>query len=249
MRILTLKGLTHLACKERRDLSLEACDLKFDDKAEKDGSIAFEGYASRWDRTDSYGDTVQKGAFVDSLKSRKPLMLYGHNPGRVIGKYDSVKEDKNGLVVTGRTTPGHTDARDVGASLKFGALNGLSIGGYTLKSNPKDGDEGGRVIKEFELWEISVVSMPAESEARIDSTSVKSMLDECDTISDLEELLREAAGLSKSMATAFVARLKRIVRGEPDANARTNAVADDLLAAVKGTTFPTSLLQVENPNA
>lgn len=238
--ILTLKGLSHLACKDRRDLPMEACELKFDDKAEKDGSVAFEGYASKWDRTDSYGDTVKQGAFLDSLKTRKPLMLYGHNPGRVVGKFNSVKEDKNGLLVNGQTTPGHSDAKDVGASLKFGALNGLSIGGYTKTREDKENGEG-KIIHKFDLYEISVVSMPAEQEARIDSTSVKMMLDECDSISDLEELLREAAGLSKSMATAFVARLKRVVRGEPDASAQTKA-ADDLLDALKGTHIPPSLL-------
>lgn len=234
------EGLRHIAGRERRDLPLADCDLKFDDKANTNGSVEFEGYASRWDRTDSYGDTVKQGAFLDTLRNRRPIMLYGHNPGRVIGKFTNLKEDKAGLYVAGVTTPGHSDAKDVGASLKFGALNGLSIGGYTTKSEQKD--DGGRIIKAFDLYEISVVSMPAEQEARIDSTSVKAMLDEATTISDLEDMLRDAAGLSKSMATAFVAKLKRIIRGEPGrSNAET--AESSLLDALKGSTIPTSLFE------
>lgn len=236
------KELRQLACKDRRDLPFELCDLKFDKKdSAEDGSVTFEGYASVWGRVDSYGDTVIKGAFEGALKARRPMMLYGHNPGRVIGKFLSYSEDDKGLLVKGATTPGNSDAQDVAASLKFGAMTGLSIGGYT--TDWETTKQGGRLIKAFDLYEISVVSMPAEQDARIDSASIKSMLDACDSISDMEELLREAAGLSKSMATAFVARLRRLSRGEPAPAPAVSKAAGELLDALKGTTIPTSLFE------
>lgn len=207
-----LKELRYLACRDRRDLPLDTCELKFTQKGQDD-PLEFEGYASVWGRVDSYGDTVLKGAFSDSLKARRPMMLFGHSPGRVPGKWLSYEEDDKGLKVRGQLTPGHSEAKDIGASLQHGALNGLSIGGYSVDWEPQKA--GGRVIKTFDLYEISIVSMPAEQEARIDTASVKAMLDNCDKLSDFEEFLREAGGLAKSAAQVMVSRFARIARGEP----------------------------------
>jgi len=212
------KELRYLACKDRRDLPLELADLKFEQKADNE-PLEFEGYASVWGRIDSYGDTVIKGAFLESLKTRRPMMLFGHNPGRVPGKWLTYAEDDKGLKVRGALTPGNTEARDHGANLKFGALNGLSIGGYSVDWEPQK--DGGRIIRSFDLYEISIVSMPAEQEARVDTASVKQMLDECTKLSDFEAFLREAAGLSKSAASSMVSRFSRIARGEPASDAES----------------------------
>jgi HK97 family phage prohead protease len=177
-----------------------------------------------WGRVDSYGDTVIKGAFAEALKTRRPMMLFGHNPGRVPGKWLSYEEDDKGLFVKGALTPGNAEARDIGANLKFGALNGLSIGGYSTDWESQK--EGGRIIRGFDLYEISIVSMPAEQEARVDTASVKQMLDECDKLSDFEAFLREAGGLSKSAAGAMVARFSRIARGEPAGEGQSKAISD-----------------------
>lgn len=220
------KELRYLACKDRRDLPLDLCELKFEEKKKEGDPLTFEGYASVWGRIDSYGDTVIKGAFDESLKARRPMMLYGHNPGRVIGKWLDTKEDDKGLFVKGALTPGNSDAADVGANLKFGALNGQSIGGYSVDWESQK--SGGRLIKKFDLYEISVVSMPAEQEARVDTASVKQMLDECEKLSDFEAFLREAAGLSKSAATSMVARFSRIARGEPASEAESKQFGEFL---------------------
>lgn len=207
-----IKELKYLACKDRRDLPLKLSDLKFEQKDE-DAPLEFEGYASVWGRIDAYGDTMIKGSFLESLEARRPMMLFGHSPGRVPGKWLKYGEDDKGLLVRGQLTPGHTEAKDIGASLKHEALNGLSIGGYSVDWEPQK--SGGRIIKKFDLYEISIVSMPAEQEARIDTASVKAMLDDCTKLSDFEEFLREAGGLAKAAATAMVSRFARIARGEP----------------------------------
>ena len=108
---------------------LADCQLKFDNG--KEG--VFEGYASVWGRVDSYGDTVVKGAFEKTIAQHKdmqrmPLMLFGHSPGRVIGKWQVMTEDDYGLRVVGELTPGHTDAENIKASMFHGAISGLSIG-------------------------------------------------------------------------------------------------------------------------
>lgn len=230
------KELRYLACRDRRDLPLPLVDLKFDEKAGPDDPVKFQGYGSVWGRIDSYGDTILKGAFVDSLKDRRPMMLFGHSPGRVPGKWLSYEEDDKGLLMKGELTPGHSEAKDIAASLKHGALNGLSIGGYTVDYEPQK--SGGRLIGKFDLYEVSIVSMPAEQEARIDTTSVKQMIDECSSLSEFESLLRDAAGVSKSAATAIVARFVRIARGEPVEVSQAKQ-ANEFLELIKQTKLPT----------
>lgn len=232
-----IKELRYLTCKDRRDLPLQLSDLKFEQK-DADSPLEFEGYASVWGRIDSYGDTMIKGAFIESMAARRPMMLFGHSPGRVPGKWLKYSEDDKGLLVRGQLTPGHAEAKDIGASLKHEALNGLSIGGYSVDWEPQK--SGGRIIKKFDLYEISIVSMPAEQEARIDTASVKAMLDDCTKLSDFEEFLREAGGLAKAAATAMVSRFARIARGEPvDV---TNKEAQAFLDAMK-----TPLPKLESP--
>jgi HK97 family phage prohead protease len=228
--------------RERRDIPFALTDLKFASSKNAEDPVTFEGYGSVWDRVDAYGDTVMKGAFTDSLKTRMPMMFFGHNPGRVPGKWTSAVEDSKGLKLKGELTPGHSEAMDLAASLRHGSLSGLSIGGYTTKSQLREenGQPVGRDIHAFDLWEVSPVSMPAETEARIDGQSIKSILDECESIKDMEDLLREVAGFSKTTATAFVARCRRISRGEPGGQA--SAELKDLLATVTGASIPTSLL-------
>lgn len=230
---------------ERHDLPLEAVALKFHDLDAKarGGAVQFEGYASVWGRVDSWGDTVLRGAFTETLKGRRPLMLFGHSPGRVPGKWLEWSEDDTGLLMKGELTPGHSEAADIAASLKHGSLNGLSIGGFT--TDWETTKEGTRIIKAFDLWEVSIVSMPAEDEARVDLASVKSAVDLCEKVSDIEDLLREAAGLSKSAATAVVSRLARIIRREAESvteDREATPLADrELLATLRSLKFPNSL--------
>jgi HK97 family phage prohead protease len=232
------KHIQHLAGRDRRDLPLEMCELKFAQAGAND-PVEFEGYGSVWGRVDSYGDTVIKGAFGDALKARRPMMLFGHNPGRVPGKWVDTKEDDQGLMLKGQLTPGHSEAKDIGASLKHGALNGLSIGGYTTDWEAQK--SGGRIIKAFDLYEVSIVSMPAEQEARIDTQSVKAMVDSATKLSDFESVLREA-GFSKDAATSVVSRIVKVARGDPAADLSELKAAGAMLEAIRDLKIPSSLL-------
>lgn len=225
-----------------KDLPFSDCEIKLQSGRGK--ATTFEGYASVWGRVDAYGDTILKGAFSKTIMDedcedemgcgRKPMMLFQHNPSNVIGKWLHMEEDDKGLMVRGELTPGHSMAADVGASLKHGAMSGLSIGGYTKDWEPTEKD--GRLIKEFSLFEVSVVAMPAEHEARIDTATVKSMLDSCETIRDIERLLRDEAGLSNSLATALVAKMRKIAQGELEEKARketSSTTASEMLRVLE----------------
>ncbi|MBK1625364.1 HK97 family phage prohead protease [Afifella marina] len=131
----------------------------------------FSGYASLFGRRDLAGDIVMPGAFATSLKTRGAAgirMLFQHDPAEPIGVWEEIAEDRRGLFVRGRLTLDVVRAREVHALLKAGGLDGLSIGYRTLRGR-KDRRGGIRRLYEIDLWEVSIVTFPMLTEARIAS--------------------------------------------------------------------------------
>lgn len=192
---------------EKKLLSSESIELKFD----SDTGV-FEGYASVFNGVDSYGDTIMPGAYKKTLKSRdRAVKMRWNHFGPVIGKWVEMREDDKGLYVKGELTPGHSVAQDVQASLKHGAIDGLSIGFYPVKY--KEDEDGKRTLSEIALVEISVVEEPADNAARI--TSVKADIEQAETLRDVEKILRDA-GFTKASAAALVSRVKSLSLGDPE---------------------------------
>jgi HK97 family phage prohead protease len=183
------------------------------------GEATFTGYASTFGNVDSYGDTIAKGAYAETLNSHgMPKMFFNHDAAAVpIGKWIEAKEDDYGLLLTGEFTPGNALAQEVRAALKHGTLDSMSIG-YALRKGDYEPQGEGRLIKKVSrLSETSIVTFPADKFARVDATSVKSLdfeslLPECKTERDIERLLRDA-GLGKWEAMAIVSRAKAIIEG------------------------------------
>lgn len=193
---------------EIKNLSFDAVQVKFDD--EKTGT--FEGYASVFGGVDSYGDTIVQGAYKKTIgKRERPILMRWNHYGPVIGKWLEIREDEKGLFVKGELTAGHSVAQDVYASLKHGAVSGMSIG-YRVKQSVDYPEEGRRELKEIELVEISVVESPADTAAQI--AGVKSAIEAADSLKDIEAILRDAGGFSRTDATTLVARIKSISHGE-----------------------------------
>jgi len=192
---------------------LEDCELKF--AGDDSGQGTFEGYASTFNKTDVDNDTILPGAFADTLKKDpRPLMLFSHMRESVIGIWVSLKEDKKGLRVKGEMTPGNTESANVYASLKHGALSGLSIGFRIPKGGAQNKPEDdnffpGRIIKRVQLVEVSVVAMPADKGAQI--SGVKAEIEAIESIREAELFLRDSE-FSKSMAVAFVNRVNALAR-------------------------------------
>lgn len=170
----------------------------------------FEGYGSVFGVKDSYSDIVVPGAFQKSLgswseKGRLPALLWQHNMSEPIGVYTEMREDATGLYVKGRLLIDDDPlAKRAHAHMKAGSLSGLSIG-YILNDWEYDRDKGGWLLKEIDLWEVSLVTFPANDEARI--SEVKSLLEKGETPppSKVERALREV-GFSGSQAKAFMAK-------------------------------------------
>ena len=179
----------------------------------------FSGYASVFGGVDTYGDTIARGAFVDTLAKKMPKMFFNHQWDMPIGKWTKAEEDSVGLFVEGELTPGLAAATDVRAAMMHETLDGLSIGGMLRKGDYEEKD-GVRLIKKWsELVEVSPVVFPADGAARIDLSSVKgqafgelllSEIEELETIREFECFLRDAGGLSKGVAKALATRAKNI---------------------------------------
>jgi len=168
-----------------------------------DDSGIIEGYGSVFGNLDSYSDIVAPGAFAKSLEEAKasgrmPAMLWQHNQEEPIGVWTEMREDDRGLFVKGKLadTQRGKEAREL---IKLGALTGLSIG-YTTRSYQVDRENDSRVLTDVQLWEVSPVTFPANSEARI--TGVKAS--DISSPKDFERFLRDA-GFSRKEAKQITA--------------------------------------------
>lgn len=187
-----------------------------------DGTV--EGYGSVFNVVDNYDDAIAPGAFAASLAAHKaagtmPAMLWQHDSDEPCGVWTKMVEDAKGLKIKGKLCLDTNCGKEAHALLKMGALNGLSIG-FVSKQWAYDRDSEVRTLTEIDLWEVSLVTFPANEKARI--TNVKSA-DELAAPKDAEKTLRDA-GFSKSDATAFVSRVMRMGEARRD-SADSTAVA------------------------
>jgi len=159
-------------CKVQKDLKF--LPVKFELKILHDDDPDFvflEGYASTFDNLDLEGDIIQKGAFIRSLSKRIPKFLWQHKLTEPIGPIIEIFEDNKGLffrsklpkadsLVSGRVIP----------QVKAGSIDSISIGFSVVDFEIKEVDNKKiRLLKEIELWEISLVTIPANPQAIVTS--------------------------------------------------------------------------------
>ncbi len=126
------------------------------------------GYASLFGVEDQTRDMVMPGAFRASLARRPPSavrMLFQHNPAQPVGVWEEIREDARGLYVRGRLSEGVAKSDDLRRLLRDGAIDGLSIGFRAVKARRHA--KGSRLLTEIDLWEISIVTFPMLTGARV----------------------------------------------------------------------------------
>ena len=170
----------------------------------------FSGHGSIFGNEDLGGDVVVPGAFKRSLAQHRktkslPQMFWMHDPSRVPGKWVSMGEDQDGLKVKGvlAETP---LGDEIHTLLEMDAVRGLSIGYRTVDQDYDD--EGRRLIKEVDLWEVSVVSLPMNPLAQV--AHVKSQLsamgEYVPTSREFERILRDV-GCSQMVAKRILSKI------------------------------------------
>jgi HK97 family phage prohead protease len=193
---------------------MDYIQLEFKELTTNDNGY-FEGYAAIFGNVDLKGDIIDSKAFDNTLEQFKaegtlPHLFFQHNPNIVVGEYTDMKIDSKGLKVEGvlwvaNNKLGRDAVESAGVArniLKSKARKGLSIGFITKDSEwtQKNGNDV-RILKEIDLHEVSVVSGPANPQAKV--INVKSDLDAINK-REIENTLK-LFGLSVKQSKKFVA--------------------------------------------
>ncbi|UDF33510.1 UNVERIFIED_ORG: HK97 family phage prohead protease [Shinella sp. XGS7] len=202
--------------KRAGDLARMECNLR-ELKATQgadEKEMLFEGYGAVFGNVDSYGDVIAKGAFKATIREAKasgqwPYMLLQHGGWGMtaddmtpIGVWTDMEEDDTGLYLKGKLAP---TVRGIEMYTLMGmkprpAINGLSIGYIPVRwKNRSAPDEPRRTLEEVKLMEISPVTFPANTKARVQGVKQDAL-----TIRLAEKALRDV-GFSQSEAKAIVA--------------------------------------------
>lgn len=202
-----------------------------------DGS--FKGYGSVFGTLDSYREIVAAGAFKDSLKlikaSGDPLpALWQHRSGEPIGGYTELSEDDKGLAVEGFLLIDEIPlAKQAHTLMKRRVVKGLSIG-YYVEASSLDEKTGIRTLTKLDLQEISVVTFPANADAQIEEVKSRIVHGQLPTLSQFEDILREA-GFTKTQAAVIANRgLKELL-----SRSESGSGANEVAAVFEGFTLPT----------
>lgn len=193
-------------------MDLKYIDRPFEVKAVDDEGI-FTGYGSVFGNVDSYKEIVSPGAFADSLAEWKsagklPPVLWQHRSGEPVGPYLEMNEDTHGLFVRGQLLVNDVvRAKEARALMKAKAVNGLSIG-FVVREDSYDRVTGIRTLKKVDLWEVSIVTFPANPAAQVGT--VKSAIDALEDLDALERYLCQAGGFSRNQAKAYLHRVKSL---------------------------------------
>ena len=203
--------------KNMNDKSLERkwLDVPFKVKAIDDSDneyFTFKGYASTFGNVDFGGDVVVKGAFRNTLMKRMPKLVYQHDIKQPLGIFTVVKEDEMGLYVEGKMPKSDTLVSGrVMPQMKIGSIDSMSIS-YNVVDSARDGDKF--LLKDLDLFEISVVTLPMNTLAKV--TGYKSYED-FKTIKDVSNFLKSKS-LTKNEVEMVITKTKHFAReqGKPE---------------------------------
>ena len=123
--------------------------------------LLIEGYANTTEK-DRVGDVVQKEAWEgDGLKNflKNPIVLAFHDRSKPVGKVVAHQVDEKGLKITARISKSVGEVYNL---VKEGILSTFSVG-FNLVDADYDKDSDTFFIKDLELLEVSIVSIPANA--------------------------------------------------------------------------------------
>jgi HK97 family phage prohead protease len=184
-------------------MNLNFIEVPFEIKSVKDDDefFTFEGMASTFGNIDLVDDMIVKGAFEKSLAERTPVILWQHNTNEPIGMPIEIREQNDGLflkakmpkdddLVKGRVMP----------QIRIGSVRKMSIG-YSVKESDIDGDI--RILKQIDLFEISLVTFPANPKASVTGFKQHGKMysiddvEHIDNVKDLREFFKQSDVFTK----------------------------------------------------
>ena len=162
-------------------------------RSEGDG-MTLRGYAAIFNSPSQplpFTETIEPGAFRDSLKSRNDIkLLWNHETGTVLGSTRAgtlrVTEDATGLLIEANL-PDTQAGRDAATLIKRGDVNAFSFGFRVAQGGDTWTSADQRVLKRVNIHEVSIVSWPAYT-ATEGTASIRSMTDLTEKILKLAEI-------------------------------------------------------------
>ena len=135
----------------------------FKSEAQDDGSVMIRGMASTAE-FDRAGDSISADAWTKGGLNnfeKNPIILFNHDYSRPIGRAKKVTATDDGLHLEAKISK---SAGDVAELVKDGVLGAFSVG-FRVKDADYVEETDGLRIKDAELFEVSVVSVPCNQAA------------------------------------------------------------------------------------
>lgn len=129
-----------------------------------DGSVVIAGMASTKD-FDRAGDSISPEAWMKGGLNnfeKNPIILFNHDYNKPIGRATGLKVTENGLEMKAKISKSAPDS--VAQLVKEGILGAFSVG-FKVKDADYIKETDGLMIKDAELFEVSVVSVPCNQAA------------------------------------------------------------------------------------
>ena len=144
-----------------------------------DGSIDIKGSAST-NGLDRAGDIIESDAWtkggLENFKNN-PIILFNHDYNKPIGRATGLEVNDKGLDISAKISKAAGDVKDL---IKDGVLGAFSVG-FRVKDADYMTETDGYKIKDAELFEVSVVSVPCNQGATF------SLAKSFDNMDDYEE--------------------------------------------------------------
>jgi len=155
--------------KESRSFGLANVEIR----ENKDGELSynFSGYASVFnkpygvrDSKGAYTETIKPGAFKKTLQEQDDVRFLVNHDGIPLARSSSgtlrLEEDDYGLFVEASLDPNNPTVAEVASAMKRGDLNEMSFA-FAAVRDDFDGEK--RDVQEVRLFDVSVVTYPANS--------------------------------------------------------------------------------------
>lgn len=193
----------------------------------KDFKIA--GYANTIDK-DRTGDIVLPDAWVKGIDNfrRNPILLYQHDHNKPIGRVKNITVDKKGIFVEATVSSAAETQHGVKTLIEDGVLKSFSVG-FKIKDADYDRMSDAFTIKDVELLEISVVSVPANQNSLF---SVRKSFEQDDAYESFKQQFiseqKELEVESEELETKAVSKEVEEAETEEEIKARDSVVEDPM---------------------
>jgi HK97 family phage prohead protease len=159
---------------------------------EDDGGVHICGMASTCD-FDRAGDTIDAQAWTKGGLNnfeKNPIILFNHDYNKPIGRATGLKVTDNGLELKAKISKSAPD--HVAQLVKEGILGAFSVG-FRVKDADYLEETDGLKIKDAELFEVSVVSVPCNQAATF---SLAKSFDSMDEYEDFKKTFKNSVDLA-----------------------------------------------------